>query len=128
MSVLSYLEFFDSTVDAAAPAPEVVVALKLAGERIDLEVFGSLYEQALARIAAHLLELRRRALSAASSGASGVGPVTSVRTGDLAVSWAAPPTSSAPGDDPDRVWYSQTDHGREYLSIRDQIPFTPFLR
>lgn len=126
MSVLSYLEFFDPSVDATNPAPDAVMAIRLASERISFEIFNTLYDQALARIAAHLLELRRRALLAASSGVSGVGPATSVRTGDLAISWAAPASPSDPNSE--AAWYTLTDHGREFLALRSQVVLIARLR
>lgn len=126
MSVLSYLKFFDPSADIDTPAPEVVIAVELAQQRIDQSVFGTLYEQALARIVAHLLELRRRSIANIASGIAGVGPIASVGTGDLSISFGGGNSAST---DPsyDAAWYSLTDHGREFLALRAQIVFAPRL-
>lgn len=126
MSVLSYLQFFDPSVDADNPSDEATIAVQIAQQRIDQEIYGGLYEQALALIAAHLLELRRRATAAAASGGSyGVGAPTSVRTGDLSISWAAPANPTDPKEE--AAWYAQTEPGRQFLTVRAQILFTPRL-
>lgn len=124
MDALAYLAFFDPSVDPDNPGTVVETAVALAQERISADVWGRLYGQGLARLAAHLLELRRREASALESGASGVGPATSIRTGDLSISWAGPTTSGSLNDDSN--WYNLTNHGREFLSLRAQLVRTPF--
>lgn len=83
--------------------------------RIDTTSFTGVVDAAQARLAAHEFTLIARA-AASSGGASGAGPVTSLRAGDLSVSFgttAAALVSS--GDD----YYRSTHHGLAYLQLRD---------
>lgn len=77
---------------------------------IDAETFGNRTSLACAYLAAHELALVARA----QAGASGVGPVSSIRTGDLSVSYATPATPLAADD----AYYGQTSYGLAFLQIR----------
>jgi len=96
---------FASTADTVVDDLTDVVSVGLDGE-----TFGSRMTLATARLVAHELTLIARA----SSGGAGAGPITSVRTGDLSVSYAAPGGVHGIDD----AYYTQTHHGLAYLQIR----------
>jgi len=78
-------------------------------------VFGTRATEAVARLAAHELTMSARA-EAVSVGSAGVGPVSSVRTGDLAVAFGASSFGSTSTEDD---YFKATRHGIAYLQIRD---------
>lgn len=80
------------------------------------EVFGLRAGEAVARLAAHELTLQARR-AATPGGNAGVGAVTSLRAGDLSVSYGTAATSVALSHQDDEL--RQTSHGLAFLSIRD---------
>jgi hypothetical protein len=86
--------------------------LELASQRVGPKAFGKLYAQAVVYLAAHLLTLSNRARDA---GVAAAGPVTSVGTGGLSLSFGA---ASSMGDES----LSSTIYGLEFLEIRDSRP------
>lgn len=91
--------------------------LELAAQRISAKVFGAKYAQAAAYLAAHLLTLSNRASEA---GTAGAGPVTSVTTGGLSVSFGQAPTGAATAD----ASLKTTAYGLEFLAIRSSCART----
>jgi hypothetical protein len=77
---------------------------------LDATTFGTRLYEAIARLVAHEMTLTARA----QAGSDAVGPTTSIKTGDLAASWAAP-AMSADIDDA----YRSTRHGVAFLAIRN---------
>lgn len=97
-------------------------ALTLAAERLEPTAWGRLYLQAVCYLAAHILKLR--ALSASPASSTGfVGAVTSVRSGDLAISG---PGFGA-GSDNDEEGLKTTAYGQAFLDLRKLVPITPFI-
>lgn len=123
LSIAAYLELFDASVDSGSLTTIETNAILAAQPRVSVEVFGSLYEQAVARVAAHILELRRRQAASLASGVSTAGPVTSVKTGDLAVSYGG--LGGGAGGSGDERYFGQTEHGQEYLALRASCLITP---
>jgi hypothetical protein len=78
---------------------------------LDAETFGVRMDEACARLVAHELTLIRRA----EGGVDAPGPTTSVKTGDLAASFAAPASTPSDGD----AYYRTTRHGLAFLTIRN---------
>ncbi len=98
---------FSATVDDTVEALASVT-----GTWVSPTAFGSRTSEAAARLTAHELTMQARA----SSGSGGAGAISSIRSGDLAVSYAALPAPTSPsGDDV----FRQTIHGLAYLQIRD---------
>lgn len=80
--------------------------------------WGAVYNDAIANLAAHLLTIYDpNGPFAAGAGSVGAGPVTSIRTGDWAVSYAGPATmgSGATGD----AVLMMTPYGQEYVRLRN---------
>lgn len=98
------------TLKAIAPQYESIgddtlnTYITLAAQRIAPAVFGEVYEQAVAYLAAHMLVMNRD-----RKGASG--PVTSERAGEVARSYGFSP-------DYTNSYYGATGYGREFLSLR----------
>lgn len=104
-----YAPEFATTSDSDVEAMIVQVAT-----RIDTPSFTGVVDAAKARLAAHEFTLIARA-AASSGGASSGGPVTSLRAGDLAVSYGTlSATLVSAGDD----YYRSTHHGLAYLQLR----------
>jgi len=112
------------TLDAIAPeyASEPTATketfLEMAAQRMTPEVWGRLYEQAAAYLAAHLLKVRQRGEDFAASGGAGAGGVSSVSTGDLSVSF------EGAGDGAQTLneeALSSTEYGQQYLHLRGQL-------
>lgn len=89
-------------------------AITLASQRLSPLVFGALYQQAAAYMAAHILTLADR-------GGSGglVGAITSVKTGGLSVNSRGSAVASGLGS---------THYGEEYLNISNRVLKTPVVR
>lgn len=85
--------------------------LELAAQRISARVFGRVYAQAACYLAAHLLTLANRATQA---GVAGAGPVASVGTGGLSVSFGQIATNTATAD----ASLKSTSYGLEFLALR----------
>lgn len=110
-------EEFASVSDATVNALTALEAPK-----VSADAFGTDTLEAVALRAAHRMELGARR-AAASAGARGVGAATSVRTGDLAITYAL--TLTASNSKVDAYW-AQTDHGLAYLALRDSQPEVGF--
>lgn len=109
MSVLTTFRAVAS--EFAATSDEVVGEwTDIVSEGLDAATFGARMNLACARLVAHELTLEARILA----GADGVGAVTSIRTGDLSVSYGG---STATGDADDA--FRQTTHGLAFLAIRN---------
>lgn len=103
---------FDSLPDAT-----IDTAIGLAAQRISARAFDTLYPQAAALLAAHIL-----AKSRGDATAFGVtGAVTSVRTGDLQISAAA--VGGLTGSD---AILATTPYGEQFITLRNQIPVSPY--
>ncbi len=96
--------------------------LELAAQRISPGVFGRVYAQAVAYLAAHLAVLSQRAAFAAGAGVVGGGPVAGVTTGGLSVSFgqAQVTAASSLGDESLKT----TAYGLEFLALRSSRPKT----
>jgi hypothetical protein len=91
----------------------LTTAIELAEARVDTEsIAGGLYAQAVAYLAAHILEIGARGSGSGTSGLTLAGPVSSVTTGGLSVS-AGGGTSGWWG----RAALESTPYGREYLGM-----------
>lgn len=110
-------EEFASVADAGVEA-----LISLEAPKVSAEAFGVDTIEAVALRVAHRLELGARR-AAASAGARGVGAASSVKTGDLAITYALSlPTISGFS----AAYFSQTDHGLAYLALRDSQPEVGF--
>lgn len=103
---------FDSLPDAT-----IDMAIEFAVQRVSARAFGSLYQQATAYLAAHILATRDGI--AAESGITG--GITSVRTGDLAVSGGALTTGTT-----EEAAIGSTSYGARFLELRAQLPIRPY--
>lgn len=110
-----------STEALAALAPLVAsdsraaTFLEMAATRLTASAWGNVYVQAVALLAAHMLEM---APSSSGGGAAGAasGPVASKSAGDQSIAYgslAGAPTSTA-----DEA-LKQTTYGREFIALRD---------
>lgn len=95
---------------AAVEDAEVRAMLGVVSGWIHVPTFGARSGEALARLAAHELTLQRRA-----SAGGGVGPIQSVGTGGLSVTYGALTATGSASDDALR----QTLHGLAFLALRD---------
>lgn len=96
--------------------PEAPAYLTLAAQRLDPESWGSVYQQGAVYLALHLMEEAQPSggSAMAAGGAAAAGPVTSIRTGDQAVSYGQ--IQGSPEDAP----YLTTRWGRQYIALRRQ--------
>lgn len=106
-----YATEFASTADATVNALTGII-----GPRVHADAFGDVRSEAIARRVAHELTMQARATSA-SLGAAGVGPVSSIGSGDLSISFGASAPSSYGDADAE---LRQTRHGLAYLALRDE--------
>ncbi len=90
--------------------------VELAAQRISQSVFGHVYAQAVAYLAAHLAVLSQRAALAAGAGVVGGGPIAGVTTGGLSVSFGAHSTTAASGLGDESL--KTTAYGLEFLALR----------
>lgn len=91
--------------------------VELARARISESVFGAVYPQAVAYLAAHLLSVSARAQA---SGAGAGGPVASASTGGVSVSFGQSSAHKTLGDES----LSTTAYGLEFLALRNSRPGT----
>lgn len=97
MSALSVLQTIAPDLASKSNASQV---LALADLRVSKNNFGSVRDQAVAYLAAHLLSLSNSNFRKSGSG----GAVTSLREGDLSVSFGAVPGSD---DSLSSTWFGQ---------------------
>lgn len=110
---------FASTADATVNA-----VTSLLGQRVSPAAFGGATSEAIARLVAHELTLQARD-AAASAGGRAAGPVTSVRAGDLSVTYGAVATVTHSYEEAE---LQQTRHGLAYLRLRDSRGgVTPYI-
>lgn len=107
---------------AATSDDDVNAVISLCLDRVSSTAFGSRTSEALARVTAHELTLQARAANAASGGVSGSGAVTSLKAGDVAVTFQG--VNQALSLNHEDAYYSQTSHGQAYLQIRDSRAYT----
>lgn len=96
---------------AEDPARVAVFAV-MAAERIAKDVFGGLYNQAVAYLTAHLMTLADRM----SQGGGDLGPVKSASTGGVSVSYGWSTTWGAWDAD-----LSSTPYGVSFIALRRQL-------
>lgn len=89
-------------------------------------VWGVLFEQATAQLAAHLMTLRDRAQATAGDGSGMVpaGGVTSVRTGGLGLTFGAVGAATAGAGE---AALRTTPYGLEFLRLRSLVLTTPIV-
>ena len=80
-----------------------------AAAQLSKSTWGSLYDQAHARLAAHLTSLSRPDLAGAA------GPVTSESVGDLSRSYAAPASTQVPAA------YAGSRHGIAFFQLQRRL-------
>lgn len=97
---------------ASEPDERLDTFLTLAAQRVGPKAFGRVYQQAVAYLAAHLLTVSNRARD---TGMAAAGPVASVGTGGLSVSFGA---VVAMGDES----LSTTSYGLEFIELRESRP------
>lgn len=98
----------------------IALALELAAEQMATEaVWGNVYDQAVAYLAAHLLTSWSPAAGSGSGSAAGsaAGPVTSESAGDVSRSYGNS-TSGVTGLGLSDALLATTSHGRNYLGLR----------
>ena len=113
MTASEFKDIFD--VFSSLSDAKVNTFIGFAEARIDADVFGDLYDQALAYLTAHLLAVSSQAEAFA---AGGVGPVTSQTVGPLSRSFAAASgyvKTSSPSD------YSMTPYGQHFLTLLNMV-------
>jgi len=86
--------------------------LTLAADQLQSGAWGSLYQQAVVRLAAHMLTLRQRA----QDGSGGAGPVVSVEAGRQKVAFGA-----VVGVLSAEAKLATTSHGIEFLNLRARV-------
>ena len=86
--------------------------LTLAADQLTSAAWGSLYQQAAVRLAAHMLTLRQRAVD----GAAGAGPIVSQEAGRQKLSYGA-----VVGVLNADAKIATTVHGIEYLNLRARV-------
>lgn len=96
-------------------------AIDMATQRLSSKAWGTLYQQAVVHLAAHVLKKRDRSTGSAQA-AGFVGPVTSIKSGDLSISGPGPSTGG--GSDAD---LKSTEYGQALLTLRESIGTTPFI-
>jgi len=106
---------FATTVDADVDALVAIYETQITAAK-----WGAQAVQAVALLVAHELELQARAAAEMAGGAgsgSGIGPITSKRAGDVALTYGGVVGVSGSGDFDEAV-YSQTRHGLAFLALR----------
>lgn len=109
----------------------VTTLIELAVQEIGvvMDVWGELYGQAVAALTAHMLEVRARSAASAGaggagSGATAAGAATSIKTGDLSISYSdlsgaiAGKAGAGLGD----AVLATTVGGQDYLRLRSRLP------
>lgn len=99
-------------------------AINLAQIQSAPSVWGELFEPGVANLTAHILTLRAKAIDLADSEIFAAGSVTSVKTGDLAVSFGATGAATASGDE---VSLRTTSYGLEYLRLQSMLAHQPLV-
>ena len=94
------------------PLSRIGLFLELAAARISPAVFGKVYPQAVAYLAAHLMTVSGRA---EATGSASPGAVQSATTGGVSVSFGASTAHKTLGDES----LSSTAYGLEYLALRN---------
>jgi len=113
---------------AAETDETLAVWLDLAAQRLDASVWGGVYGQAVAYLAAHLLTVARRGIaglpgSGAGAGQGGAGSVDSVSTGDWSVGFAGGLSGGEGNTDLlAESSYLTTRFGKEFVSLRRSRP------
>lgn len=106
---------------ASVSDSDVNALTSIEAPKVSSTAFGTDTVEAVALRVAHRLELAAQA-AAGAAGARGPGAVSSVKTGDLAISRALGWTASNTTD----AYWSQTRHGLAYLALRDSQPEVGF--
>ena len=126
MSVVSQLKMiaphFDGDPDFEEA--EITALSQISGRTI----WGARFEPAVAYLIAHILTLRDRnnpANTGLTSGATGVGGLTSLKTGGVSIGFGAAPVMVA-GAGQDAI-YKTTDFGNAFLALRQQNTTTPMF-
>jgi len=103
---LTVTQIFDAYAPAYAGDSSKTNFILLAKDQTNRCFYGTKYNQAVALRAAHMMTLRDRAASGGGGGA-----ISSMKEGDLAISYAT--SATAKNDD-----LSQTSYGRLLLGLR----------
>ena len=98
---------------AGEPSATKQVFIDLAAQRLSATAWGTLYQQGVVYLAAHLMTVRDNA------GNGLAGAVTSVKTGGLSVG-----SSGAMSDHE----LATTSFGQEFLSLQRRIATSPYIR
>lgn len=110
------------------PDDEVDVFISLAAEELEETVWKTRFERGVMALAAHMMEIARqqKALAAAieegGGGALAVGPIQSIKTGDLQTSYGSLGTALA---EDDLKSLMTTPYGLEYIRLCGQVVSTP---
>lgn len=107
---------------ASTSDDDVNALTSIEAPKVSADAFGVDTIEAVALRVAHRLDLTARR-AAASAGARGVGTVTSVKTGDLALTYGFTATTTDSNSD---AYWRQTGHGLAYLNLRDSQPEVGF--
>lgn len=118
--------------DAIAPHLKADIAadtfLSMAAEQMSATVWGGLFGQGAAFLAAHMMTLRDRAVAAGGLGAGaaggGAGPVSSMSEGGLSVSWAGVASGSGSTEESE---LAATSYGARYLALQAKLVTTPVV-
>lgn len=100
---------------ASTSDDDVNALTSILGQGVSSSAFGSRTSEAVCRLVAHELTLQARD-AAQTAGARGAGPVTSVRAGDLSVTYGAPANTAHTHEEAE---LRSTRHGLAYLRLRD---------
>lgn len=115
-----YPEFADTS---AYPDATVTIFIDAAASELDVEVWGELFARGALALAAHMMALAKRSSGAAASTESlPGGAVTSMRTGDEAISFGAVGAATA---SPSEVSLRTTAYGLEYLRLEAKVIGSP---
>lgn len=99
----------------------IALALELAAEQMGTSaIWGNVYDQAVAYLAAHLLTGWSPAAGSGSSSAAGgtAGPVTAESAGDVSRSYGSSVSGVAGGVSLSDALLATTSHGRAFLGLR----------
>jgi hypothetical protein len=106
-----YAPEFASTADATVNALSSLLV-----DTVSVDAFGARTGEAIMRLAAHELTVQARDAGVTAGGRS-AGPVMSVGTGDLSISYGALGAGTASTSEEDAL--RTTRHGLAYLRLRD---------
>jgi len=111
---------------SSEPDATLETFLELAAQELDAQAWGSVYQQAVVLLALHKLTMRDRGEQKASTVSGGSsGPVDSVSTGDLSISFGSSTGFATSGVEVAAL--AQTSYGKQFLELRAKTITGPYM-